>query len=82
MSVKDIFCFQLIDKIIKAPYVKLEVETYCYRPFHLELDVWPRLNVDTPRGSCPFDGTLIKGYLHLNIRCTESVQYSSQLPGI
>ncbi|XP_060597448.1 uncharacterized protein LOC132751301 isoform X2 [Ruditapes philippinarum] len=48
-------------KLLKAPYVKLETDNFCYRPFHMELDVWPRLNVDTPKGSCPFDGTLIKG---------------------
>ncbi|XP_053373583.1 uncharacterized protein LOC123531062 [Mercenaria mercenaria] len=48
-------------KLFKSPFVKLEADTFCYRPFHTELDVWPRLNVDTPRGSCPFDGTLIKG---------------------
>ncbi|KAL4222573.1 Cdc7p-Dbf4p kinase complex regulatory subunit [Mactra antiquata] len=47
-------------KSLKSPFVKIEAESYCYRPVHLEIEVWPRLNVDTPRGSCPFDGTLIK----------------------
>lgn len=50
------------DKMLKSPYLKCEAENFCYRPFCSELDQWPRLNIDTPRGSCPFDGTLIKWY--------------------
>ena len=39
--------------------MKIEADTHIYRPFTSQLEAWPRLNVDTPRGSCPFDGTLI-----------------------
>jgi len=51
-------CFS--DKMVKSPYLKCESQNYFYRPFFTELDNWPRLNGDTPRGSCPFDGTMIK----------------------
>ncbi|KAH3716168.1 uncharacterized protein LOC127855145 [Dreissena polymorpha] len=47
-------------KTLKTPFIKCEAECFFYRPFYNEIDNWPRLNTDTPKGSCPFDGTLIK----------------------
>ena len=49
----------VLDKTFKAPFVKFEALSHAYKPHTSQLEAWPRLNVDTPRGSCPFDGTLI-----------------------
>ncbi|XP_041367197.1 uncharacterized protein LOC121381875 [Gigantopelta aegis] len=43
-------------QMLKAPFVKFESESCHYRPIMQELESWPHLNVETPRGTCPFDG--------------------------
>ncbi|XP_078656260.1 uncharacterized protein LOC144902603 isoform X1 [Branchiostoma floridae x Branchiostoma belcheri] len=41
---------------LKPPFVKFEDSSHQYRPVYEELPKFPRVNVDTPRGTCPFDG--------------------------
>ncbi|XP_066303199.1 microtubule-associated protein futsch-like isoform X2 [Branchiostoma lanceolatum] len=41
---------------LKPPFVKFEDSSHQYRPVYEELPKFPRVNVDTPSGTCPFDG--------------------------
>ncbi|XP_035688287.1 serine/arginine repetitive matrix protein 2-like isoform X1 [Branchiostoma floridae] len=41
---------------LKPPFVKFEDSSQQYRPVYEELPKFPRVNVDTPSGTCPFDG--------------------------
>ncbi|KAL5007476.1 hypothetical protein ScPMuIL_016282 [Solemya velum] len=44
---------------LKQPYIKFESPSLHYKPVHQELDSWPHINPDTPRGTCPFDGSTV-----------------------
>ncbi|XP_033761881.1 uncharacterized protein LOC117343569 [Pecten maximus] len=46
-------------KRLRSPMLKFESKTRQYRPVHGSLDSWPFANVDTPKGTCPFDGTTV-----------------------
>ncbi|XP_069110785.1 uro-adherence factor A-like [Argopecten irradians] len=46
-------------KRLRSPMLKFESSTRQYRPVHGSLDSWPYANVDTPKGTCPFDGTTV-----------------------
>ncbi|KAL3832324.1 hypothetical protein ACJMK2_023977 [Sinanodonta woodiana] len=43
-------------KKLQSPFLKFEALNQCYRPCHSQLEAWPRVNTDTRRGMCPFDG--------------------------
>ncbi|KAK3603141.1 hypothetical protein CHS0354_042966 [Potamilus streckersoni] len=43
-------------KKLHSPFLKFEAVNQCYRPCHSQLEVWPRVNTDTRKGTCPFDG--------------------------
>jgi hypothetical protein len=42
---------------LKSPFVKFEDISNQYRVVYQHLTTWPHVNVDTPKGTCPFDGT-------------------------
>lgn len=44
-------------KKLKSPFVKFEDISNQYRVVYQHLTTWPHVNVDTPKGTCPFDGT-------------------------
>ncbi|XP_060066326.1 uncharacterized protein LOC132546620 [Ylistrum balloti] len=46
-------------KRLQSPMLKFESNTKQYRPIHGSLANWPFANVDTPKGTCPFDGTTV-----------------------
>ncbi|OWF39392.1 uncharacterized protein LOC110465088 [Mizuhopecten yessoensis] len=46
-------------KRLRSPMLKFESNTRQYRPVHGNLGNWPFANVDTPKGTCPFDGTTV-----------------------
>ncbi|XP_050418232.1 uncharacterized protein LOC126831661 [Patella vulgata] len=46
-------------KRLRQPLVKFEAVNLHYRPVQLEFDSWPHCNVDTPAGTCPFDGSTV-----------------------
>lgn len=48
-------------KKLKTPYLKIESVTKQYRVVYQQVDLWPHANVETPRGTCPFDGTSLGG---------------------
>ncbi|XP_062567770.1 LOW QUALITY PROTEIN: uncharacterized protein LOC134230012 [Saccostrea cucullata] len=48
-------------KKLKTPYLKLESVTRQYKVVYHQAEVWPHANVETPRGTCPFDGTSVGG---------------------
>lgn len=39
--------------------LKFESITNQYKPVYSQLESWPHPNVDTPKGTCPFDGTTV-----------------------
>ncbi|XP_025095241.1 uncharacterized protein LOC112564564 isoform X2 [Pomacea canaliculata] len=41
---------------LQEPYIKVEPVDMHHRPVYLNLNKWPRLNVNTPPCTCPFDG--------------------------
>ncbi|KAK3102783.1 hypothetical protein FSP39_013881 [Pinctada imbricata] len=43
-------------KKLKSPFIKFEAASLQYKAIQQHLEVWPRANTDTPRGTCPFDG--------------------------
>lgn len=53
--------FYFIVKKLKSPYLKLESTTRQYKVVYQQVDLWPHANVETPRGTCPFDGTSLGG---------------------
>lgn len=53
--------FFFIVKKLKSPYLKLESTTRQYKVVYQQVDLWPHANVETPRGTCPFDGTSLGG---------------------
>ena len=46
-------------KKLKCPFVKFEDISNQYRVVYQHLTAWPHVNVDTPKGTCPFDGTRV-----------------------
>ncbi|XP_061186135.1 uncharacterized protein LOC133194157 [Saccostrea echinata] len=48
-------------KRLKPPYLKMESVTRQYKVVYHQVEVWPHANVETPRGTCPFDGTSVGG---------------------
>jgi hypothetical protein len=48
-------------KKLKSPFLKIESFTKQYRVVYQQIDLWPHANVETPRGTCPFDGTTVGG---------------------
>ncbi|XP_063422322.1 uncharacterized protein LOC134706900 [Mytilus trossulus] len=46
-------------KKLKRPFLKFEDVSHQYKIVYKHLETWPHVNVDTPRGSCPFDGTRV-----------------------
>ncbi|CAG2190622.1 unnamed protein product [Mytilus edulis] len=46
-------------KKLKRPFLKFEDTSHQYKIVYKHLETWPHVNVDTPKGSCPFDGTRV-----------------------
>ena len=40
---------------LRAPFIKVEDHSHCYKPLVHELKEWPKIYFDSPLGSCPFD---------------------------
>lgn len=51
--------FVFVVKRLRSPMLKFESDTYQYKPIHGNLVTWPYADVETPKGTCPFDGTTV-----------------------
>lgn len=39
--------------------MKFEDGSLQYRAVYQHIETWPHINIDTPKGTCPFDGTRV-----------------------